>query len=103
MLGILTVSSDRTTVLGTALDGTTPAHGMMALGCAQSRDLLAVDRDVLDVLLGGVVVLVCWYLLVWFYSHKLRCLTVHGDAVTLASRRRVLILNGHLRVLSSLD
>ena len=28
---------------------------------------------------------------------------MHGDAVTLASRCRVLILNRHLRVLSSLD
>jgi hypothetical protein len=60
------VSSDRTAVLGAALDGTAPAHGVVALGCAQGRDLLAVDGDVLDVLLGGVVVLVCLFLLVCY-------------------------------------
>lgn len=60
------MSSDGTAVLGAALDGTAPTHGVVALGCAQGRDLLAVDGDVLDVFLGGIVVLVCLFLLVCY-------------------------------------
>jgi hypothetical protein len=31
----------------------------VALGGGEGRDLLAVDGDVLDILLGGLVILVC--------------------------------------------
>lgn len=58
-LGKLTVSSDGAAVFGGALDGAAPAHGVVALGCGQGRDLTAVDGDELGVLLGRVVELVC--------------------------------------------
>lgn len=55
----LTVSSNSSAVRGAALHGTAKAHGFVALGGGESRDLLAVDGDILDVLLSGSIILVC--------------------------------------------
>lgn len=97
------MSTNGSAVLGTALNGAAKAHSLVALGGGEGRDLLAVDGDVLDILLGRLVVLVCGMWSVSSCLSRYRTLrTMHGDAVTLLGGSRVLVLNRELRVLSGL-
>lgn len=55
----LTVSTNGSAVRGAALHGAAKAHGFVTLGSGESRDLLSVDGDILDILLSGGIILVC--------------------------------------------